>query len=167
MHLYVCDIQGFCIPEFVVKELTIMDAQSIQHNLFKPSKPYEDIDLFYRKQVKYLERYHHLLRYNDGLEAQKNVVGIIRKFLHLNELKNSESDIIIYVKGYVKEDFLRKILLDSCVRIVNLEKIDESPKLCKTRRRCEFHNLDNYDFMCSLNNAKCIYEWLCTKLIPQ
>ena len=88
------DVQGFHLPKFIVKELTIY------HNTwnFQIYKTIQGIRRKDKKQVRYLERYHYMLRFNDDLKDETFVNEILIEYLHQEwwsmckeEIKNSIS----------------------------------------------------------------------------
>lgn len=66
MRLIVVDIQGFNLPEFYPKEISFVNEHLNSHYLVKPPMSYGILSNDIKKQVKYLERNHHGLRYNSG-----------------------------------------------------------------------------------------------------
>lgn len=163
MHLIVVDIQGFNIPEFVVKELTILDGRTTVHHIFKPSKPFSALDDKSRKCVRYLEQHHHMLTYQSGTKNQEEVEVILKKFVRTRAVD------VIYVKGLIKENYIRETLGGMCVKIINLENVATAPTFCKELPICNNH-CNNFTLdrkcICSHNNARKLYDWL-YKSIPQ
>ncbi|KAJ3660950.1 hypothetical protein Zmor_005376 [Zophobas morio] len=160
MKLVVVDVQGFCLPEFIVKELAIYDGINTIHETFKSTKQLKEIDERTKKQARYLERYHHMLRFNDGFKEQISVKEILFKYIKEYAVE------ILYVKGKCKENYLRETLGKDCPKIVNLETIEDSVKLSKEIPACDKHIANNKKCYCFLNNAKCIYNWLYSRF-PQ
>lgn len=160
MKVVVIDVQGFYIPEFIVKELTIFDGHRTGHYLFKSPVPFRQLSADVKKQVKYLELNHHLLRYNSGNIDYENIYNILEE--------NIIDDVIdiIYVKGSVKEDFLRQFFdsKDFYPRIINLEEANSCPKLQPQLPLCMHHYLKTKICICSLNNVRFIYNYVIQNL---
>lgn len=152
--IIVVDFQGFCVPEFVVKELTIFNGSVVFHNTFKCIQPYSTLCESLKKQVWYLERHHHLLQYTSG---NLNPCDVQQILINNIILKNYET---IYVKGYQKKKFLSELLNSFDVVIYDLDDGDDCPKLIKkVPELCNYHMNNFIKCFCSLNNAKHIYKY--------
>lgn len=161
MKFVVVDAQGFNIPEFFPKELAIYDGRKMKSYIFKPILPLKDLSLDCRRQVGYLFFNHHGINYNSGETNYEDIYQIL-----LEDLRDIDR---IYVKGHVKENFLKKIFNEMKITtpyIVNLESVIASniPKLDKGIVNCSYHSLDVC--MCSVKNAYVLYEFL-ENLLPQ
>lgn len=157
MKWIVVDIQGFNHPEFYPKEISfINEQQQNAHYLLKPPVPYSTLSDDVKKQVRFLERHHHGLKYSSGCITDTDFDEILRN--HLIDVE------IVYVKGYQKHQFLEKRLsnlLRETPSVVNLEFSDLElvPNLCKDLPYC-FNHTDNKKYMCSLRNVFKLYNYL-------
>lgn len=158
MKLAVFDAQGFQTPEFWVKELTIFDGHTLIHKLFKPSVGFQDLCEPYKKCVRHLEQHHHMLKYSSEGESQEKAKEILKTYVREKTVD------IIYVKGFIKEKFLRNALEEFCPQLINLECVPDGPKLLRDIPCCKNHYNKLAKCMCSLTNAYKLFEYLCKKL---
>ncbi|KAJ3666798.1 hypothetical protein Zmor_002229 [Zophobas morio] len=110
MKLAAVDGQGFHLPEFIVKELTIYDGITI-YETFKPTKQLKELDERTKKQVRYLQRYCHMLRFNDGAKNQTSVKQILIEYIKEHAVA------VIYVKERNKENYLMETLGKDCSKL--------------------------------------------------
>ena len=75
---------GWSLPEFFVKELTIYDEINRVHETFKPTKQLKELDESTKKQVRYWQRYHHMLRFSDGAKDQTSPKQILIEHIKEN-----------------------------------------------------------------------------------
>ncbi|KAJ3656731.1 hypothetical protein Zmor_015781 [Zophobas morio] len=133
MKLVVVDVQGFTLQEFIVKELTIYDGINTIQETFKSTKQFNELDEKTKKQARYLERYHHMLRFNDGSKDQIFAKEILLKYIKEHGVE------VLYVKGKCKENYLMETLGKDCPKVVNLETIEDCVKLSKEIPSCDNH----------------------------
>lgn len=153
MKTMVVDMQGFCIPKFHVKELSFYDGEKTAHYIFKPPKPYSQLEEDVKKQIGYVSYNCHGLKYSSGFIDYEE----IKKILHYHLAGIN----VVYVKGKVKEEFMLEMLEDtSNCRIVNLENVRGCPKFEQNQPLCYYHSFSNRKCSCSLRNALNMYRWL-------
>lgn len=150
MSTLVIDVQGFSLDAgFLVKEMAISDGQMINHFVFKPCTSYWSLTSHEKQQIHWLENNHHGLQYGDGHVDLSELPDILQRFTI--EAK------VIFVKGHQKKEFLKKYISD--IPIVNLEFVENIPKLTKvTSKCCMYHH--NTPKICALSNV----YLLCTKI---
>ena len=161
MKLIVVDIQGFNLPEFYPKEISFVNGHQNAHYLLKPPIPYCTLSHDIKRQVKYLENFHHGLKYSSGYVSYGDLDDIL-----LNHILNESID-MVYVKGHQKQEFLdRKLreLVDenSAPKVINVEHINGDqppPNFLKDLPYCLNH-FTNAKYMCSLRNSIRLYDWL-------
>lgn len=162
MKFVVVDMQGFCIPEFFPKELSIYDGRRQAHFIIRSPIPLFAItDPSIISQIKYVQAHIHGLYYGAGDVSYEDLPAILQ-----NHLENVD---VVYVKGAEKRDFLLKIFDASCCRpeIRNLEGAWDCPKLEKEHAACLNHTVISADkkTRCSINNCRTLYSWL-RSLLP-
>lgn len=148
MAFLVVDMQGFNVPAFTPKEMSISDGVRSIHLLFKPSVPFRNLSPCNQREIRWLEKNHLNLRYGDGHVDLKDIVSILHNI--------SSSYNVIYVKGHQKASFLNSIL---DIDVVNLEYVDCVPNLVKTKHACFYHKRD-YSSMCTQNNVKILLDYV-------
>lgn len=157
MKIAFADFQGFVIDtHFYPKELTIKINEQMLHMLVKPPKEYSRLNEEDRKQVHYLEKHFHGLRYSSGNVEYDLVTEMLENFF--------EGVHIIYVKGSQKEKFLQTIPGIDHSKIINIEKLQndeymEVPKFEKEVPQC-LHHIKSSKYMCSLRNCEKMEDWL-------
>ena len=141
---YICvDIQGFAIPQFIPKEMTLITQENVVHH-FLFNAPADGFPHKHRSSIKWLEDYLHGISYSArGISFDSNI------FQHFPAN-------VVYVKGQQKEKFM----LDYYDIVVNLESQDNSPKILRTAEYCTYHNKMGYSWVCSKSNAHMIKEYI-------
>lgn len=151
-NIYAVDIQGFVIKDaFIPKELTFQKCgeDDFFTYLFKPIIPFLYLTNAEKKQVRWLEKYHHCIQYSTG----DMCIDRIRNILAPLNFKR------IYVKGREKKKFLEKYL-SNCT-ICELESDINCPKFIRQVNNCRNHK---YEYnICSENNVKCLIKYLLCK----
>ena len=150
MKFIVIDFQAFNIPAVTVKELAIFDGETVHEYLFQAPIPLcaiEDPGLL--KQIRFLQAYHHCLNFNSGHVPYAKLDEILAH--HLQGVRR------IYVKGAIKEGFLRDKVPQS-IEIVNTEYIEDCPKFEK-QDSCINHARGK-KCICSISNCKTLYDWI-------
>lgn len=146
----VIDIQGFLLNDgYLVKELAISDGNMINHYLFKPDVPYNRLTSKEKQQIQWLENNHHTLRYSDGHVNLSELKGILQRF-------TAKSD-LIFVKGHQKVNVLKKYGVNT--PIINLEYVQNAPKLVQTKSACCFYHKNNLK-ICSISNVNILSAYL-------
>ncbi|KAJ3652618.1 hypothetical protein Zmor_018568 [Zophobas morio] len=161
MKFLVIDMQGFCIPEFIPKEMTFTDGRYVAHYWIKSLKPFKDLDPKIKKHIRWFENNHHHLRYNDGIVDSNEVPNILYKHIIQDQVDT------IYVKGHIKRHFLQFNLGQyNGIRLINLENTLDVPHLLQCiPYNCTHHiNGQKTACVCSYENCKTIYNWLIGKL---
>lgn len=142
------DVQGFAADgDFIPKELAITDGTKTSHYIFKPPRPFRKLSSQTKKTVRWLERYHHGLRWNDGVVDLAEVPVILRRFAALAHT--------IYVKGHQKLNFLQQYINEDF--LINLEHC-KIPNVRKEVPACFYHS--NNNCICALNNCVMIYNYV-------
>lgn len=153
------DCQGFFneANTFVLKELAICyDVGFVTHWSFKPQTPFCKLKNDQRKQVRYLEKFHHGLQYSQGDEPYDALRGIL--VWHLDNVH------VIYVKGAIKKQYLERVcaglLGPNSPTIINIEDMQYVPQLLpiNDRNYCCHHSTNT--FVCSKYNAVVIYNFV-------
>ncbi|KAL1516470.1 hypothetical protein ABEB36_000379 [Hypothenemus hampei] len=153
MKFVVVDVQGYVINStFTVKELAIYDGKYLKSFLFKPTLKYSSLYTADRKT------YHniHGISYSAGNVEYSEINNILEN--------NLSSFDIIFVKGQVKVDVLRKYFAE-WTHIVNLENSVSSqvPQLEPTKENCDNHKLKYSN--CSIRNVYVVSDYIYKKLI--
>lgn len=150
--ILVMDCQGYYINgKFMPKELAItMDGECVYSYIIKPTVPFRLLSVYDKESVVWLENNHHKIKYSSGYIHVNEIHYIVKKFI---DYKNYDC---IYVKGNQKENFLQSLKFD--VEIINLDCIDDSPKLSNTEHEC-IHHTCNYS-NCAIVNVKTLYKFL-------
>lgn len=164
MKIMIVDIQGFNLPDFHPKEITFISGQQTAHYLLKPPVPTNTLNNQLRKQIKYLERFHHGLKYDSGYINYDMLDDILQK-----HLLNNNTD-MVYVKGHQKQEFLENKLRElaesssssSIPTIINVEALVDVPNFIIDIPYCPNHL--NHKSMCSLRNCAKLYNWLYSSL---
>lgn len=160
MKIAVLDIQGFSIPDFHAKELAIYDGKNMKSYVFKPIIPFKSLQEDYQRQIKYLVGNHHGIYYNYGESNYSEIHNIV-----CTDLWDVD---MVYLKGHVKEDFIKKIFLEAKLNppyIINLEyTCGNVPKFEKSSNNCAYHSLTICS--CSIKNAYVLYNYI-DSLLPK
>lgn len=182
MEYAIVDLQGFKddFNNFIVKELCFLTQNIKFTDTIKC--PYEFDSLSQRSQsiTRWLINNYHGIQWDSGYISIKELRAAI-----LPILKNK----IIYVKGEEKVEWLRKILNEKNLLIVNMEMIGcdltlhidnslEDKNRCKDSEneknaavdvekkefdvRCHYHRSKPLTFNCSLNNVVKLKKWYVT-----
>lgn len=158
MKFVVVDMQGFCIPEFVPKEMVIYDGYQTAHFLFTSPKPYHILDGDVQRQVKYIQGNIHCINYSDGDTDIDSINTIIRKHIIESGVQR------VYVKGVAKEKYLQNTFMECSnhnVEVRNVEYKEDCPKFMDSRPMCMNHQSSFKKLCkCSVNNAHVLYNWL-------
>lgn len=150
----IVDVQGFHVPDFVVKELAILsrDGQKLYHFIVKPPFPYKNLSKTARNNVAWLHHNHHGFSWEDGYVEYGEIQNLIN-FLLKSALK-------IYVKGDLKKKFVEQYCKEN---IINLEE-KPSMKKFKPEKICFAHAPPH---VCSLHNVHVIKQMLDTDIITE
>ena len=155
MKFVVIDVQGFPIPEFEVKELSIYDGKEMKTYTFKPKICYHHLPIHHKKTINYIFHNVHGIPYNSGYLPYKAMYNIIQE-----ELEGVD---MVFVKGSIKKEFLlctyNEMNLDPPC-IVNLEFTSGPvPKLEQSySNNCNYHRLEICS--CTVNNAHILYDYI-------
>lgn len=153
------DFQGFCIPEFVPKEIAIIGKSFMGNFFMKAPKCFKDLDANIKRKVEYLEYFHNGLKYDDGTIPFDHIPYLLKTHV-LDQMID-----VIVVKGRRNFDYLRYILRDDLykIKIINVDDYDEFKlnRVCKTVSfPCEHHFLKNKPYVCSFANCKLLYDFV-------
>lgn len=163
MKIVTVDMQGFNLPEFVVKEMAIFDGKRTAHFLFKPPKPWSCIDdQSVKNNIKYLQNNVHCLNYSSGNIDYEQLPDILQKYL-LDEGVDR-----IYVKGAQKKTLLEEFLASSDIQIeiIATDWMQECPVMFSEKPLCMNHCIKSHTkkCKCSVNNCQILYNWIVSKL---
>lgn len=155
MTFAVVDIQGFYIEHsFVPKEITFScDGINFQHYVLDCIRPMFVLSTEDKRQIYWLERYHHAIRYSQKGIPPADIHGLLKTFIKNNNVN------IIYVKGHLKKQFLSNIL--PSIEIVNVEIIDvQCPKFEKTMNVCNLMVHNHVPATCSKSNCLLLFNFI-------
>lgn len=147
--IMVLDVQGFLILEskqFVVKELAIFDGERLGHYVFEPPCSYSDLSKSTKRQVKWLENYHHGIMFHEGHVPLYKVSSILDK--HLSDVDT------VYVKGHQKYLFVKNF--SPHTKVVDLGQSLVITNVSLNKPNCFYHSNDLC--ICAINNCKLLYE---------
>lgn len=147
MKFIIIDVQFYTYQ--IPKEMCIFDGKKMAHFIFKPAVPYSHLSSDNKKQINWLLKNHLCIPYETGFCNKNDIVEIL-KFI------TTDVD-FIYVKGAIKEQFLREHL-SSSTKIINLENKNYMPKLEKCSPACFYH--ENSKCYCSINICKQIFDYI-------
>ena len=118
------DLQGFIVGgEFIVKEFaSLKDGFELTHYMFTPTYPWEYLTKAERRQVAWLKVNHHGISWEDGLIPHSMARDLITKAVMGTTATNDE--IVVYVKGCEKREWLQDLLLDEAKEEANVENIE-------------------------------------------
>lgn len=155
MKFAIVDCQGFFSDpkKFVLKELAVCSEQGVVNYVFRPIKPYHELNREEKKEVYFLEQNHHGLRYSGGVFNAVEDLPVIL-FQHLKDVDR------VYVKGVLKHEFIKNVcnvIFKFTPKIVNIEDLYFVPKLQPIidKTYCNFHFTNQ--FICSKQNATSLY----------
>lgn len=172
MKFVVIEMQAFCTPEFVPKELAIYDGHRAYCFLLKSPKPFSSIDASdIRMQIKFLQSNHHHIYYDSGNVPYEDLQKILRTYIIDAGVDR------VYCKGVAKQKFLQTFMSDcpfetSELEIINTEWTQGCPKFDKGYPdQCENHKFPFAGNVvgkcsCSVVNCKILYNWLIS-LLPK
>lgn len=152
MEEIILDCQGFCVPDFVVKEVALLsiDGKLTAHLLVKPPFPWKQLSKAAKKQINWLRDNHHGFSWEDGFVTYEDMKDIITRIF------NSTSK--IYVKGEIKKKFVEKYFSGLVEDLSNLPAM----KKHSNQKSCFFHK----HHACSINYCY-IIKMLLDKKINQ
>lgn len=141
---FVVDVQGFKIEnnKFIVKEFAAYDGVKICHYIFKPPYPFEMLSPDVQKQVRWLTRNYHCIKWTDGFTPLHLFGKIIQNLI--------TDDDCVYVKGGEKANYIRQFISQPVL------EFEEKPPLVKSSTKCFYHS--NNNCMCALSNVYYLYE---------
>lgn len=164
MKFVVLDVQGYSSLNFIAKELCIVDRNIQNTYLLKPPCNYNQLADDVKKEVSYMERFHHKIKFSSGDILYEE----IRKILYRDIIYNKVD--VVYVKGNLKKKFLVDNLVgeNHSIDIINLEDCFNVPKFTKNLPiRCLNHQqllIDEGRCICALENATMLYKWVTNSL---
>ena len=152
MKFIVIDIQGFFNPpRFVVKEVAITDGTKSECFLVKSLN--QNLTFAEKREVRFLENFHHGLKFNDGHVNLDECINILKE-----RIRNCD---LVYVRGHQKEYFLQCIVNESeRNKISNIEH--KTPAFTKQEPTCFNHKLEKC--MCALQNVWDLHDHIISLL---
>jgi len=155
------DLQGFLIGrDFAVKEFAALkEGHVLTHYIFECPYPWDILSKSERYQALWLIENRHGLRWDDGMVPYGMAKSLITKAV-IGTTATSDN-IVVYVKGHEKREWLRDLLLDEARRVyvenieAHYEDIESLNKLDVTHTlRCQKH-IKN----CALQNVFKLFNW--------
>lgn len=152
-----CDLQGFYgrDKEFIVKEAAFMSLSGakFQSFLFKSPYPLSYLNIQQQQNVHWVKKFKHGLDWSDGFIPYFELSSVFNNILSQYQ--------IIFVKGLEKRQFIKSIIMNDNISVVNLEiygcpKISDILKL-KYTRRCFNHS--NGIGLCATENVRLLHNW--------
>lgn len=140
----IIDVQGFKTEKdiFLPKELAIFDGVKLGHYVFKPPFQFHCLPESIQKEVKWLMKNHHCIKWN---------VGCTPLFEFRNIIQNIGKDVnVIYVKGREKANFLRRFTK------VPIIELDEQPSIKFSDAKCFYHSKSLC--ICAVSNVYYLYD---------
>lgn len=150
------DVQGFKTDEnkFIVKEISVVYNDQLQHLLILPPCPIHNLSPFDRKQVWWIEK-NRKICWNEGFIPYTSYLNHVQEFL---------TDKMIYCKGVEKANWIKSILDHNDV--INLEDMG-CPKLLSLyeefRSESDVFNCIYHPSICALKNVTCLKKWCLNK----
>lgn len=149
------DLQGFIYNYknvFAVKEICILTKNIRFHEFVKPPIPFTELSDHFKKQAKWLEKYHHGLSWNMG-------------YITFHELRETILPIldgkILFVKGANKVKWMKYILDNQQIICINVEDLSCDLQLNKQIIHDEF-TCTKHKFVnsrCAKSNAALLKKW--------
>lgn len=114
---YVVDIQGFHAPDFLPKEICIVNIHTdfVWHCVVRPPTCYNRLSPRLRKLVSYISKNIHGLDWDLGFIPEADALGVLRNIL--------QGAVKVYIKGSERATYLRR-LLNFSVNVVDLDIFD-------------------------------------------
>lgn len=155
---FILDFQGFKGEnnKFIVKELAIVSTDELVYelHLFRPPCDFNQLSENVKKQVVWLEKYFHGLYWSSGF----------REYSQLNDLlKNCNLSGNVYVKGTEKTQFVKNLLTDFKVNVINIEDLG-CPSLSVIRSQTQTNAMkkcifDHNPINCAYINVHLLLQW--------
>ena len=156
---YVLDFQGFKDEnnDFIVKELAILstDGEKYELQLFQPPYAFNKLSKDLQKQVIWLEKKFHGLYWSSGQREYNELKDVF---------EGLEISGTIYVKGVEKQKYVKHLLSNYKVNVVNLEDLG-CPSLSMLKQQmnpivlkpCHFNHTE---YNCAYVNVYVLALWL-------
>lgn len=154
MNTYIADFQGYggFNSGFIVKEVAVYHAGHHHHFIVSPPFDLSLLSKSLRKQTRWLFKNHHGLTWKDGFTSFPQ----IKKFLR-NKIQNG----VVYVKGTGKAQWLRELLLNENIEVINLEDIFNCPNLRELRNTYPYEmKCQNHEKFCALQNVYLLHKFI-------
>lgn len=149
------DIQGFTVPGFVLKELAVTNGRRTAHYVFRAPHPYTQLGEKEKRQVRWVEKFHHGIRWNTGFTSLKELPCILQRVTF--------GESIIYCKGLLKVNFLKKYLPDR-IKVYNIENdVQFSLKHYIVEPPCFAHDLSTR--FCAITTINVMQKYLYNKQV--
>lgn len=163
MEFAIADLQGFLKPSgrFIVKEFAFL-TKNIKFNDFIES-PYnfESLSLGTKRSSSWITKNHHGIEWNKG-------------YINIHELRRTIHPILrnktIYVKGDLKIVWLKEIMRDPSLNVINIEDIGCDSALHDMNAasefdfRCSHHRKLDKIFVCAQRNIIQLKIWYANHL---
>lgn len=155
MDLAFIDLQGFIYNYknvFAIKEICILTKNIELHEFVKPPVPFNELSDHFRRQIKWLEKYHHGLSWSMGYTTLQELRGTILPILEGK---------ILLVKGANKVKWMKDILDNQEIICINVEDLSCDVQLSKQaihgQFACKKHKYVNS--RCARRNAVQMKKW--------
>lgn len=152
MKFLVLDLQFYPSLHSGVKELCVYDGEKLGHFVFLPEMNFSTLPENCKKQVRWLQHNHLCIPYDSGYVSTMEISNIL--------VNLTEGTDRIYVKGQIKEDFLKQHL--SNIEIINMENMWDCPNIEKGAPSCIFHSSSSC--FCSITIAKQMFQFILSKM---
>jgi hypothetical protein len=159
------DLQGFPLSRvrgFVVKEFAALRKGSVlSHYIFESPEPWELLMKSEKSCASWLAAYHHGLQWKNGMIPYGRARQLITTAVLDNENVN-DKDIVIYVKGHEKREWLRDLIQYDRRDRAYIETLDadyedvDSLNNLDATIKCGQHRTDNH---CALENVFKLFKW--------
>lgn len=168
---YYADIQGFknlSTNMFILKEFALVSNDIVMHYTIKP--PYSMNKIKSSKMlynIKWLIKYYHGLKWNDGDVSMNDLRGIIYE-----AFVNNHSPICIFVKGIEKENWMNNFLKNTFYQEKNIVALNVEPRMHWPKmsvlqtnyphlQHCDEHTQHEHGIVpfCALKNAMIMKEY--------
>ncbi|KAL6258202.1 hypothetical protein P5V15_010130 [Pogonomyrmex californicus] len=153
------DLQGFLVGgQFVVKEFTALKERTVlSHYIFTSPIPWHFLASADKSRARWVIRHHHRLRWDDGTISYSKAKSLT-KAVHGTK-DDDNDDVVIYVKGHEKRQWLWNFLDDERMYIETLdadyEDLDSLNNLdADNTVRCGYHYTN-----CALQNVFKLFNW--------
>lgn len=158
MDFAIVDLQGFRKPSgvFIVKEFAIITKNIKFNDFIQAPYNFQSLSLGAQKTTSWITKQHHGIDWDKG-------------YINMNELRRTIGPILrektIYVKGNLKILWLKNIMRDTNLNVINIEDIGCDSSLRDLNAatefdfRCSVHRKMETKFVCAQRNVIQLKIW--------